>query len=184
MSLSKKLSSKKIISEYSFVKIDLEYKKSVIEENQKEFFKEVYKNYKPEEEVQQKEQKPKKEKFNWDDLGKDTSDKVKSIYRKISKIAHPDIDYKGIYTYIFEKSVNAYKEGKLMDLYEICDKLGIEYLISEEEIPFIESEINQKKCQISSIEKSIIYIWSQAEGDEKTRSELINQFIEITKNKL
>jgi len=184
MKRSKELSSKKIISEYSFVKIDLEYKRSVLEENQKEFFSRVYENHTPKNQIENSKTKKKKEKFNWELLGNGIKNKVKGIYREISKLVHPDKDPNRIYKDIFNKSVEAYKEGKLMDLYEICDKLEITYDISDEEIPIIESEILQKKEDISAIENSIIYIWSQSGGDEKKRKELIDQFIEITKNKL
>jgi hypothetical protein len=182
---SKKLAHKKILQEYAFVKTDLEYKQSILEENQKDFFNQVYENYqKPENKNEGAACSIKKKKFNWKSLGVDIQEKAKKLYREISKLAHPDKDPNGIYQDVFEKSADAYENGKLMDLYEICDKLGIEYVISDEEIPVIESEISEKRKAIIEIERSIIYIWSQLEGDEKTRKELVDQFIEKTKNKL
>jgi len=181
---SKKLAHKKILQEYAFVKTDLEYKQSILDENQKEFFSQVYENHKPDKSDEGKSCSIKKKKFDWKTLGPEVQEKAKKLYREISKLVHPDKDPNGVYQDLFEKSADAYVNGRLMDLYEICDNLSIEYVISDAEIPVIESEISEKRKAIIAIEKSIIYIWSQLEGDEETRKELVNQFIEKTKNKL
>lgn len=185
----KKLKDKKIMQEYAFVKSDLEYKQTVLEENRSQFLEKAYlligedrldlfssqesaKNY-----------RGSQEKKDWLDYEKGIYTKAKKIYWEISKLTHPDKDINGLYSELFNRAALAYDNCEIFELYEICDKLGINYEIGEEEEKLIKIEILKKKDKVKIIEHSFAYMWSVFDDDE-SRELVLHRFVVATKGKL
>lgn len=185
----KKLKDKKIIQEYVYTKSDLEYKKIIIEENQSKFFNAVYdilgddRNTSNEfkEEFNEKRNSPRKK--SWNEFPKFIKNKAKILYREISKKTHPDKDPSDIYSEIFKEAATAYKECKLLDLYEICDRIRISFEINDAEMEIIRGEIESNKECSKTIESSFAYMWSVYEN-EKSRELIVRQFVRATRGKL
>ena len=188
----KELEKKKIVQEYSYTKTELEYKKTVIDENTKDFLNVAYtiagkeRQVSEEKNIQENENREKKIEESKIDESKIDSyiiKKSKKLYREISKRTHPDKDTQGLYTKIFIDATKSYEEFKLLDLYQHCEILGIQYEIEEEEIALFKKEIEINKNQIDSVEKTFIYVWSM-QPDETMKDNIIKQFIKMMGDKM
>jgi len=183
------LRKKKLIQEYIFLKTDLEYKKFLLEENKSKFlecvYEEIGEDKKSSEDIniESNNLKANEEKKEWSNFPESIKNKAKRVYREISKKTHPDKDPSGIYSEIFKASAIAYEECNILDLYEICEQISIQYEIDEEDLQFIESDISKKKESISQIENSYAYIWS-TNDNEKARDLIVRQFVRATRGKL
>lgn len=182
----KKLEQKKLMQEYAYTKTDLEYKQAVVSDIQKDFFTSVYEKL-GEERIDQNELANHDLRVNepFDASGVDDRIKKKSkqLYREITKRSHPDKDREGYHLKTYHKAVSAYEEFKIIDLYECCDELDISYEMDDDDNEVIKFEIAETKTKISSIENSLIYMWTIYESP-KMKEIIINQFIEATKSKL
>lgn len=185
----KKLKDKKIMQEYAFVKSDLEYKQTVLEENQSQFLDEAYALIGDErisqEDSNESAQKSRSltEKPDWKDYDKSVYANAKRLYREISKLTHPDRDLVGIYAEVFAQAASAYEECRILELYSICEKLGISYDVEDADILRMKEEINKKREEIKTIESSFAYMWSVYEN-EKSRELIVRQFVRATRGKL
>jgi hypothetical protein len=185
----KQLNRKLLLQEYAFVKSDIEYKKTIIEENQSKFLEKVYEILGEErtknKDIKEQEEKEliTKEKKDWNQYSKKIQDKAKKLYRDISKRTHPDKDVEGVYSDFFTRAALAYEECQILELHEICNQLGIEYEIDEDEETIIKDKIEQKKEYIKTIENSYAYLWS-IHDNEKARDLLVRQFVRATRGKL
>jgi hypothetical protein len=61
-------------------------------------------------------------------------------------------------------------------LYKIAKKLNIEIEISINTITLLEKIVEDKKKQLKSVETSFLWLWANAETQEK-KDQLINQFL-------
>ena len=118
----KELEKKKIVQEYSYTKTELEYKKTVIDENTKDFLNVAYtiagkeRQVSEEKNIQENENREKKIEESKIDESKIDSyiiKKSKKLYREISKRTHPDKDTQGLYTKIFIDATKSYEEFKI-----------------------------------------------------------------------
>ena len=188
----KDLEKKKMLQEYSYTKTELEYKRSIVEENTKKFLEEAYKAAGKEKEVseeknveenEKRNQKIKEDKIDPNDIDPFIREKSKKLYREISKRTHPDRDVDGIYTDIFMNAAESYEEFRILDLYEYCEKLGIPYEIEDQDIEILKSEIEKNRSMITTFEKTFIYLWS-IQSDDKMRNILLNQFVKLMSDKM
>jgi len=185
----KQIGRRKLMQEYAFVKTDLEYKRTVLEENQSQFLEKAYEMIGEErlesEEAHQNAEKirSEKEKFDWSQYEKIVHERAKKLYREISKRTHPDRDSEGIYSETFSRAALAYDECRIFELYEICDQLGIVYEIGDEEEKLMKDEILKAKEQVKVVESSFAYMWSVYEN-EKARDLIVRQFVRATRGKL
>lgn len=188
----KELENRKTIQEYSYTKVEFEYKKTLFDENSKEFLNLAYKIVGKEREIteeknieenQIREQKLEDEKNIPSKIDPYIKEKAKKLYREISKRTHPDRDPEGIYTEIFMDAAESYEGFKLLDLYQHCEKLGIQYEIEDEDIELFKSEISINRTQIDALEKTFVYIWS-IQSDEKMKDVIIRQFIRTMGDKM
>lgn len=186
------LEQKRLMQEYSFVKADLTYKKTILEENQSQFLKKAYEiagkervvsEVKNIEENKIREQQIEDSKIKFSDIDPYIKEKSKKLYREISKRTHPDRDLDGTYTEIFMEATKSYETFNLLDLYQYCEKLGISYEIEESDIILFRTEININRNQIDSVEKAFIYLWSM-QPDEKMKDVIIRQFIRTVGDKM
>jgi hypothetical protein len=178
------LEKKKLLQEYSFIKSDLNYKKIIIEDSQSEFMEIVYDLLgKERKSIEKPEKNNKIANTKAEFFDESTKNKAKKLYREISKKTHPDKDPTGIYSDIFKQAAIYYEECKLLELFELCDVLGIDYTIEDNEIKAIKEEIENKKNLIKQIEQSFIYLWIIYEDENKKKS-IIDEFIKKVGDKL
>lgn len=185
----KQLGRRKLLQEYAFVKADLEYKQSILDENQSEFLERAYalagKDRVESEKAHESAEKARseKEKKEWSSYGKAVHDRAKKMYRDISKKTHPDRDPVGVHSETFSRAALAYDECQIFELYEICDQLGINYEVGDEEEALMQNEIEVKKEQVKAVENSFAYMWSIYDN-EKARDLIVRQFVRATRGKL
>ena len=188
----KNLERRKMLQEYSYTKTELEYKKSLIEESSKEFLDAAYKMAGKErviseeaniEENEKRNQKIKEDKIDPNEIDPFIREKTKKLYREISKRTHPDKDVEGLYTEIFMNASESYDEFRILDLYEYCERLGIPYEIEDKDIEILKTEIEQNRVQITSFEKTFVYLWS-IQTDEKMKNLLLRQFVKSIIDKM
>jgi len=102
--------------------------------------------------------------------------KIKKIYREIAKMTHPDkIDNKKLND-IYIKASNHYDNNDVIQIYSICDELGIEYDINEDDTELIINNINNIKQKIQFIESTTTWKWYYTE-DEGLKNEIILNYI-------
>jgi hypothetical protein len=101
--------------------------------------------------------------------------KMKLLYRKIAKSAHPDrtMDEDKIQTYM--DATIAYDDHDILNLYRYCDKLNIEYQLDEEDVRQLEDRITLLKTEVETLERSWVWQWFQAEDSAK--DEVIVNFV-------
>jgi hypothetical protein len=102
---------------------------------------------------------------------------IKSIFRSIAKLAHPDKSKNAYRNLLYEEAQDAYDKNNLLVLYKIAKKLNIEVEINTKTISLLQKIIKDKKKEIENIECSFLWMWAN-ESDEDKRKELINRFIE------
>ena len=102
---------------------------------------------------------------------------IKSIFRSIAKISHPD-KCKNLYRIkLYEEAQIAYEQNNLLVLYKIAKKLNITVEINVQTISLLEKVIVEKKKEIKSVEDSFLWLWVNADDEEK-RNELVQRFID------
>ena len=193
----KNLQIQRLVQEYTFLMLDDQYKKEVVNTYQKDFLNlvngkiELPEVVEPEESEKQeekqeesREQSEEQEKIkknpivNPDIVSKATKDKVKKIFRDIAKLTHPDkVDDEKLTTLYIEAKV-AYDNYDLFELYFISNKLNIILDLGEDDINVLTTLIDHKKQSLKGIETSFIWKWVHS-NDETEKERLINDFVEI-----
>lgn len=202
----KQLEIKKLLKELEFIESDYEYKSEIISDADSEFvrgigdflskhpdLKEIFDrdiSSKIDESIK-KSQESIEEKKELDVVGdniqSEASDdecvddiKIRRIYREIVKLTHPDKSKDKKLEIIYIKATDMYNIGDIAGLYSICDNLGIQYDVNEEDIEIISSKIKHMKDRISFIESTFTWMWFYSK-DEKERDHIIFTYI---KNRL
>ena len=171
------LEVKKLLQEYSFLLLDEEYKREVIDDGREEFLnkiQEVRGDVSPPPPQTQPQEKPNKIDPNLVD--KSTKDKVKKLYREIAKVTHPDKAKTDEHTGLYMQATVAAEEFDLFTLYEICAKLDISHSIDVEDKDILKIRINKKRDELKSIESSFIWLYVHAQTEEE-KQKLIEHFI-------
>ena len=174
----RKLKIQKILQEYSFLRVDDEYKKTLKEEHIGDFLKQagIYKD------EEGKEPEPKPAEFKKDekviddkDISKYSKLKMKNIFREIVKITHPDKTDSEEFNEIYVEAKKAKERNDLLELYFICGKLKIDIKLDEIDIKALNKIIENKKKILEQFEKSWIWVWANADSDEE-RDALVKKF--------
>ena len=171
------LEVKKLLQEYSFLLLDEEYKREVIDDGREEFLnkiQEVRGDVSPPPPQTQPQEKPNK--IDPNSVDKSTKDKVKKLYREIAKVTHPDKAKTDEHTGLYMQATVAAEEFDLFTLYEICAKLDISHSIDVEDKDILKIRINKKRDELKSIESSFIWLYVHAQTEEE-KQKLINHFI-------
>jgi len=136
------------------------------------------KNEKEESNNKDKETNNEKKKDSIGGLNKKKSNKSRYLYRQIVKLTHPDkVEDKNL-NEIYIMATNSYNEDDAAALYVICDELGIEFGVNEEDLLFFDKNIHRIKGEINLIKGTFAYNWSQA-IDNKEKELLILKFIKL-----
>ena len=169
----KKLEIQKILQEYSFLRIDDEYKKTLKEEHISDFLEQAG-IHKGEDE---KESEPKPAEFKKEEkaISKYSKLKIKGIFREIVKLTHPDKTDSEELNEIYVEAKKAKEKNDLLELYFICGKLNIDVDLDELDIKSLNKIIEKKKEALIQFEKSWIWAWANAKSDEE-RDALVKKF--------
>ena len=188
----RQLERKRLLKEIEYVKSDLEYKSEVVREADGEFMKSLGEmleanprlkelfdmtvNRKIEEMVAKKaEEKPLEE--SEESHEETESDlKLKRAYRDIAKKTHPDrIGDKSLNDLYIQASI-MYDEKDVIGMMTICESLGIEYEIGEEEGSLLKGQLGSMKERISFMESTFAWKWHHEE-DENTKKKMLLDYI-------
>ena len=201
MNRLKDLEIKRLLKELDFIETDYEYRSEIVSEADSEFMdsinqflsknpelKDLYdkkvtdriektinniKNNKEQEEFINEEQSKED-----DVMSNEKSPEVKKVYREIVKLTHPDkIKDKRLNNY-YIKSTDLYNDNDKIGLYKICDELGIEYHIDENDTEIIEDKINTLKRKINFLESTFTWKWFNTK-DKKSRERILLDFISL-----
>jgi hypothetical protein len=193
----KNLQIQRLVQEYSYLILDDQYKKEIVNTYQTDFLNlvngkielpEVIETEKSEKQEDKKdenrEQSEEKEKIkkdpivNPDIVSKATKDKVKKIFRDIAKLTHPDkVDDENLTSLYIEAKI-AYDNYDLFELYFISNKLNIILDLAEDDINVLTILIDHKKNSLKGIETSFIWKWVHT-NDEEQKEKIINDFVDI-----
>ncbi len=177
----------KIIQEYTFLKIDEEFKKELINTYSDNFLEIVNSQLSQLDESELKvidfesrshSIKKIKPKIKVEELDKNTLVKLKKIYREIVKLTHPDKVESVDLIELYMQAQDAYEAYDLFELYFIAKELKLNFKLTLEENRILIDLIEFKKTEIKNIESSFIWIWLNSEDDIE-KEKLITNFIKI-----
>jgi hypothetical protein len=197
MSRLQQLEVKKLIKEFEFLGSDFEYKNELVSEADNSFIQNVNQFLDDNPEVKKifdrkiserldkiildrvEHQVNTEESFVTEEveitpIKKD--DKIKKIYREIVKKTHPDkVDNKKLND-IYIKANSHYEDNDIINIYSICDELGIEYDVTEDDAELIRNNIENIKQKINFIESTTTWKWYYTE-DNNLKNEIILNYI-------
>lgn len=192
MNRIKNLEIKRLLKELDFIEMDYEYRTELISEADSEFMKSInlFLDKNPElkqiydEHVTSKLDNTIKEgnvKIVNDSSVSENSQKsteVKKIYREIVKLTHPDRINNDNLQDIYIRSTKLYDNNDKIGLYKICQELGIDVIINDEDKLNIEQKIENLKNKINFIETTFTWKWFNTE-DEKEKQKVILDFLTL-----
>ena len=175
----------KLSFKHSYLQLEKEEVLQAFEEGDQDIRKFLLENYpeqmkscfkpetKSEEPLEKKKQQPKTPKESKSAKKSIKNKDVKKLYRKIASKLHPDKVGSQQYSIKFDEAVSAYEDNNLAKLLNIASRINMEitdlspesYALLQENINFLENEINMKK-------KTFAYQWHTAEND-KVRKKLV-----------
>ena len=89
---------------------------------------------------------------------KNKSKKVKKLYREIVKLTHPDIIKDNRLNNIYLDATEKYNNNDEFGVYQLCQKLDIEFEFDEKERKILEKSIKTYEQRIKFLDTS--YVWS------------------------
>jgi len=101
---------------------------------------------------------------------------MKKAFREVSKKTHPDICEVPHMNDLWIKASEAYTSGDIAAMCSICESLGIQMEIGEEEKEILASRISEAKDRISFIESTFSWNWMK-EQDPAKKDALLKEFI-------
>jgi hypothetical protein len=169
------LELKRVMQEYAFLNTDYEYKKQVVEEFTTVFIQkanellgdETVSNYTNQTNADPEAKKVEKNKIDPASIDTKTKEKIKHVYREISKKTHPDKDVDGIYAEHFLRASEAYQNFDLYELYNIANSLQIEISIDINDVSLLRAKISERKNEVSKIENSYLWLWYISDDTQK-----------------
>lgn len=179
------LEAKKLISEYSFLLDEEEWKNEMIEENRKKFLNAINSKTSPEPESPensgekeiQESKKPKK--F---EIEEESKKKLKKVYYQIASLTHPDKVSDPELNGIYQKSAKFYEENNILEIYRIARDLKIRFDLGPKEVEKIKEIIEEKRRYLKSLESTWLWIWIHAPTEEE-REKIVESFIEKNSKK-
>lgn len=108
-----------------------------------------------------------------DDTDKQRDQKIKSIYRKIVKITHPDKTFDEFLHDFYLKATTYYNEKDLLSLFYICYKLRINFTVDTLEIEELHHKISDFKNKNKFLENNLTLVWFHSNEKERVILEYI-----------
>jgi DNA mismatch repair ATPase MutS len=93
--------------------------------------------------------------------------KIKSIYRQIVKITHPDKVNNKKLNNLYLEATDYYQQEDIISLYLVCDDLDIPYEIEESEFKLISNNISKFKDQVKFFENTFTWNWYNTEDKDR-----------------
>jgi hypothetical protein len=179
MSTIKKLEINKIFREFEYLKSEFEYKSELVREADSQFLRNIdnilNKNIELKEIYESKVKNTiyiPSEDIKFEDIQEEDSEpvggKLKSLYRQIAKLTHPDKVSDVKLNQLYIESTRYYVDRDIIGIYKICDILSINYEVEESDINIVKQNIELLRERISFIENSYTFKWYQI-GDENKR---------------
>lgn len=97
------------------------------------------------------------------------SETMKVLYRRITKITHPDKVESEFLTSCFKKASTAYAESDVAELFTIAATLNIDVLdLDADQIALeLEESISEKSNSIKNMKGSLAWAWAHADTEEQ-----------------
>lgn len=111
-----------------------------------------------------------------------TKEKAKNLYRKIAKKTHPDKIGSNQFADVYVRAKIAYENYDLIELYSICVQLGLAHSVEDSDKIDLELRIKDKKGQITTLEKSYVWLWMM-QKEENFKQHLLRAFVVEHSNK-
>lgn len=189
-----KLEAKKLMRELDYLLSDLEYKNEVISEAEGKFIGSVNEflshhpelkdafestlNQRMERSIRMAEQLASEGRpdVQVDEDRPEQNPKVKKLYREIAKLTHPDKVDDARLNDIYLDAGKSYKKEDIIGLYGVCDRLGIDYEVGEDDLDVIRQQIENAKTHIGFLESTTPWVWNFTE-EESVRREIVVRYI-------
>lgn len=113
-----------------------------------------------------------------DIIDNDVDKKIKSVYRSIVKLTHPDKVKDNKLNNYYLKATNLYDKKDIIGLYSICSEIGIIFDFNEINVVDIKDKIQTLKDRIKFMESTFTWKWFYSK-DEDERMLLIFNFIKM-----
>jgi|688.fasta_scaffold118039_3 hypothetical protein len=192
MDLYEKLEFDKLIKELDFVDSDLVYKSNVIKKADEDFMKNVNsvldqypqlkiilddRNKQRLEVISQPIMTEQVSPIQEITVTENKPTKLKNLYRQIAKSTHPDKTKQENLNEVYLDAQKAYESNNMIQILTICDKLRIDFEISNDEIELIRDEIETKKQRIMFLESTYTWRW-YVEQSMDTKIKIILKYLE------
>ena len=106
-------------------------------------------------------------------------DNIKSIYRKLVKLTHPDktgdVELNDVYLNI----QNYYNSGDVISIYKICDDLGVDYDIDDDIRLMLSIKLIDIENDIDVIKQNFIWRWIENSYDDDIILEYLYDMFKI-----
>ena len=179
--MPKEKNIKKLVLQSQYVSEDLEEAKEKMAKYKDEFYKafpEEYKkmiekqNQRASQNVIHEDEDEEEENDSEKEEGPPKSETMRKLYRRISKITHPDKVESEFLTSYFKKASTAYSEDDVSELFTIATTLNIDITdIDSETIALeLESSILNKSHEATNIKGSLAWSWAHADTEEEKQS--------------
>lgn len=103
---------------------------------------------------------------------------LKKLYREIAKLTHPDKVKKKHYNELYIKATEYYENGNKIGLYKICNEIGIEFELEDNDEEFINTRIGELRQKIGFLESTFTWKWFNTKSDEE-KSQIIMNYIKM-----
>lgn len=128
------------------------------------------------EKIKEEEIKKKQRRISKLQSKKKMSPKMKSLYKKLSSITHPD---RGGNSEDFLTLKEAYEDNDLVVLLKFADKYNVEYELEEDDSDVIEEKTKQLENEIKRMKSTLAWYWGTT--DLKGKLQVIRQVERETK---
>lgn len=188
----KQLERKKLLKEIEYVKADLEWKSGLVYEADAEFMKSLGEMLEANPRLKELFDKTVGRKIEQmvakraeetapadsDDFPEETDSdlKLKRAYRDIAKKTHPDRIADKSLNDIYIQAGSMYEEKDVVGIMTICESLGIEYEVGEEESELLKSQLSGMKERILFMESTFSWKWYHEE-DRAARSKMLLDYV-------
>lgn len=185
MDKRKKLEFNRLIKELEFIESDLEYKSEILQEADKKFIESVNKLIDGYPDIKKALEKKLEIQINIDkeieeEIEEDIEIKdknLKNIYRSIVKLTHPDMVNDENLNNMYIESTKHYDNDDIVSIFKICDRLNIEYEISDNDRDLVNDRIKSLKERVIFLENTFPFKWYISEDSEK--DEILFKFIKL-----
>lgn len=172
---------KKLVFHAQYVSEDLTETKEMFMKFKEQFYKDFPDEYERMMKKAKETEKEKKEEEQKQEEKKKSKD-MKKLYRRISKVTHPDKVNSDVLTEYFSEASEAYNDGDLATLFVIASTLNIDTsdIDSQDVSQELEKYIEDGEIQTRNMKATLAWSWANAETEEEKAAikEIIRKHVE------